>query len=146
MRKITLTALVVIAAVVAALGQGREGGGRQGRYPAATGGDIVITPVLHASVQVEYRDTVVHVDPWSTADLAPLKKASLILVTDDPAHHLDPKAITSLRRPGAPEHPKGEASGYLITLGDAGEENATASPSASPSCWRSRISTWPSCR
>ena len=30
MRKITLTALVVIAAVVAALGQGREGGGRQG--------------------------------------------------------------------------------------------------------------------
>jgi len=102
MRKLTLTALVVIAAVVATLGQGREGGGRQGRYPAATGGDIVITPVLHASVQVEYRDTVVHVDPWSTADLAPLKKASLILVTDDPAHHLDPKAITSLRRPGAP--------------------------------------------
>src|SRR5688572_10294002 len=76
--------------------------GRVGRYPAAIGGEIVITPVLHASVQVEYRDTVLHVDPWSAADLAPLKKASLILVTDDPIHHLDPKAIAYLRRPGAP--------------------------------------------
>jgi cyclase len=133
---------------------------RIGRYPAATGGDIVITPVLHASVQLEYRDTVVQVDPWSVADLTSLKKASLILVTDDPSHHLDPKAIAFLRRPGtpvvvtkkgqagfpegtalangrsatlagvrvesiaaydltpgAPEHPKGEASGYLVTLG-----------------------------
>ena len=76
--------------------------GRIGRYAAATGGDILITPVLHASVQLEYRDTVLQVDPWSAADLAPLKKASLILVTDDPIHHLDPKAIAYLRRPGAP--------------------------------------------
>ena len=82
----------------------RAGEGRGPGRPLSrgTGGDILITPVLHASVQVEYRDTVVQVDPWSAADLAPLKKASLILVTDDPNHHLDPKAITSLRRPGAP--------------------------------------------
>jgi L-ascorbate metabolism protein UlaG (beta-lactamase superfamily) len=159
MRTFTLVGLLVAAAALIALAQGRESS-RVSRYPASAGGEILITPVLHASVQLEYGDTVVHVDPWSAADLAPLKKASLILVTDDPNHHLDPKAIAFLRRPGAPvvvtkkaqagfaegvalangqsttlagvpvqsiaaydltpgapEHPKGEASGYLITLG-----------------------------
>jgi L-ascorbate metabolism protein UlaG (beta-lactamase superfamily) len=155
MRTMTLVGFLATACAVAA-GQTPSAD----RYPAATGGDILITPVLHASVQVEYRDTVVHVDPWSMADLTRVKKASLILVTDDPGHHLDAKAIASVRRPGAPvvvtkkahggfkegvplengqattlagvrvesiaaydltpgapEHPKGEASGYLITLG-----------------------------
>jgi L-ascorbate metabolism protein UlaG (beta-lactamase superfamily) len=162
MRTISLVGLVLSATVAVAIGQGGgpRGGAPTDRYPAATGGDILITPVLHASVQVEYRDTVVHVDPWSRSDLPALKKASLILVTDDPNHHLDPKAIAFLRRPGAPvvvtkkaqagfkegtplangqsgtfagvrvesiaaydltpgapEHPKGEASGYLIAVG-----------------------------
>jgi len=156
MRILTLVGLVLPAAVCLAFSPAAAAD----RYPAATGGDILITPVLHSSVQVEYRDTVVHVDPWSAADLSGLKKATVILITDDPAHHLDLKAIAFLRRPeapvvvtrkalaafpagtpldngqaatvagirvesiaaydltpGAPEHPKGEASGYLITLG-----------------------------
>ena len=70
------------------------------RYPASTGGDIVITPGLHSSVQVEYRDTVVQIDPWSAADLSGQKKANVILVTDDPVHHMDPKAIAALRQQG----------------------------------------------
>ena len=84
----------------------------------------------------------------------------MILITDDPVHHLDAKAIQQLRKPGtvivvppalkarvpdavvlangasttvagvrvdaiaaydltpgAPEHPKGQANGYLVTLG-----------------------------
>ena len=129
------------------------------RYPAK-GGDIEITPFLHSSVQVEHAGKVIHVDPWSVADLSRAKPADLILVTDDPVHHLDVKAIQRLRKPGAPvvitgkgkqsvpdgtvlangasatlagirvesiaaydltpgepEHPRGEASGYLITLG-----------------------------
>src|SRR5688572_8955445 len=156
MRTITLFGMLVAAMVTVTVGQAPGAD----RYPAATGGDILITPILHASVQLEYRDTVVHVDPWSMADLTRVKKASLILVTDDPGHHLDAKAIALVRRPGAPvvvtkkaqagfaegvplangqaatlagvrvesiaaydltpgapEHPKGEASGYLITLG-----------------------------
>jgi L-ascorbate metabolism protein UlaG (beta-lactamase superfamily) len=123
-------------------------------------GDIVITPIMHASAQVEYAGIVIQIDPWSVADLAGAKPADLILVTDDPAHHFDPAAITALRKPGAPViltekaqprfpegtvlangesgtfsgieieaiaaydmtpgepyHPKGEANGYLITLG-----------------------------
>jgi len=129
------------------------------RYPAS-GGDIEITPFLHASVQVEHAGKVIHVDPWSLADLSRAKPADLILITDDPGHHLDVKAIERLRKPGAPVvitgkgkdrvpdgmvlangqsatlagirvesiasydltpgepvHPRGEANGYLITLG-----------------------------
>jgi L-ascorbate metabolism protein UlaG (beta-lactamase superfamily) len=127
---------------------------------AADGGDIVITPIIHSSVQVEHAGRVIHIDPWSLGDLSQAKPADLILVTDDPGHHLDPNAIAQLRKPGAPVvltakaherfsdgtvlangqsgvfagiqieavgaydmtpgspfHPKGEANGYLITLG-----------------------------
>ena len=74
------------------------------RFPATGLGasDIEITPVLHSSVQIEYRGRVLHIDPWSAADLSKLKPADLILVTDDPIHHLDVKAIEKLRKPGAP--------------------------------------------
>jgi len=125
-------------------------------------GSIEITPILHASVQIEFDRKVVQVDPWSAADLSKVKPADLILVTDIPAHHLDVKAIRQLRKPGAivvipeagkdqvpdgvvlangasamlagvrvdavaaydlvpgaPEHPKGKANGYLISIGGA---------------------------
>ena len=131
----------------------------QDRFPAA-GGDIVITPIIHASVQLEHAGKVIQIDPWSAGDLSRAKPADLILVTDDVGHHLDVKAIQRLRKPGAPvviaangkaqvpdgvvlahgqsttaagvrveaiaaydikpgapEHLKGEASGYVVTLG-----------------------------
>ncbi|MBI4476198.1 MAG: MBL fold metallo-hydrolase [Acidobacteria bacterium] len=123
-------------------------------------GDIEITPLIHASVQIAHAGKVIQVDPWSQGDLTGAKPADLILVTDDPGHHLDVKAIAALRKPGAPVvipangrtkvpdgivlkngearevagvrveavaayditpgepfHPKGEANGYVITLG-----------------------------
>ena len=126
----------------------------------ANGGDIVITTLIHSSVQIEHAGKVIQIDPWSVGDLSQAKPADLILVTDDVGHHLDVKAIAKLRKagapvvmpasgqkrlpdgivlpngqtttaagipvesvaaydikPGAPEHPKGEANGYLITLG-----------------------------
>ena len=129
------------------------------RFPAA-GGDIEITPIVHASVQLEHAGTVIQIDPWGAGDLSRAKPADLILVTDDIGHHLDVKAIAQLRKPGAPvviaakgkakvpdgivlpngqatmaagvrveaiaaydikpgapEHPKGEANGYVVTLG-----------------------------
>ena len=130
------------------------------RFPAK-GGDIEITPLLHASVQVEYAGKVIQVDPWSFGDLSLARPADLILISDDVGHHLDAKAIQRLRKPGAPvimpasgkaqvpdgivlgngesttaasirvesiaaydikpgapEHPMGEANGYVVTLGD----------------------------
>lgn len=123
-------------------------------------GDIEITPLVHSSVQIEHAGKVIQVDPWSLGDLSAAKRADLILVTDDVAHHLDVKAIARLRKPGAPvviaangrakipdgivlangatttaagievqaiaaydikpgepSHPKGEANGYVISVG-----------------------------
>ena len=53
-------------------------------------------------MQVEYAGLVIHVDPWSAGDLTRAKPADLILVTDDPGHHLDAVAIAQLRKPNAP--------------------------------------------
>jgi L-ascorbate metabolism protein UlaG (beta-lactamase superfamily) len=66
------------------------------------GADIHITPIIHASVQIEHGGRVIQVDPWSTGDLTRAAPADLILITDDPVHHLDPVAIRRLRKPGAP--------------------------------------------
>jgi L-ascorbate metabolism protein UlaG (beta-lactamase superfamily) len=129
------------------------------RFPA-TGGDIEITPIIHSSLQIEHAGKVIQIDPWSAGDLSKAKMADLILISDDPGHHLDGKAIAKLRKPGAPvvmpasgkkvvpdgivlangesttqagvqiesiaaydlkpgapEHPKGEANGYVLTIG-----------------------------
>jgi L-ascorbate metabolism protein UlaG (beta-lactamase superfamily) len=64
-------------------------------------GDIEITPLVHSSVQLEYAGVVVQIDPWSLGNLGAAKPADLILISDDPAHHLDPKAIQQLRKAGA---------------------------------------------
>jgi len=77
------------------------GGAGTDRIPAA-GGDIEITPIIHSSVQIEHAGTVIQVDPWSLGDLSHAKPADLILISDIPDHHLDPKAIQQLRKPGAP--------------------------------------------
>jgi L-ascorbate metabolism protein UlaG (beta-lactamase superfamily) len=72
---------------------------------AAAGGDITITPLIHSSIQIEHAGKVIQIDPWSALDLARYKKADLILITDDPVHHLDVKAIAALRKPGMPGTP-----------------------------------------
>ena len=72
------------------------------RVPAA-GGEIVITALGHASVQIEQGGKVIIVDPVANqADLSQAKPADLILVTDIHADHLDAGAIAKLRKPRAP--------------------------------------------
>ena len=71
------------------------------RFPAK-GGDIEITLLLHASVQVEHAGKVILVDPWSFGGLSLAKPADLILIFDDVGHHLDAKAVAKFRKPGAP--------------------------------------------
>jgi L-ascorbate metabolism protein UlaG (beta-lactamase superfamily) len=71
------------------------------KIPAA-GGDIEITPIMHASVQVEHAGKVIHIDPWRKGDYSKAKQADLILVTDTPDHHFDLEAIRMLRKSGAP--------------------------------------------
>lgn len=128
--------------------------------PTQTSQDVVITPSIHSSLQLEHGGKVIQIDPWSRGDLSRLKPADLILITDDVNHHLDTKAIAKLRKSGAPVviaanglkqvpdgivmangesrevagfkieataaydvtpgvsfHPKGEANGYIVTIG-----------------------------
>ena len=69
---------------------------------SASGGNIEITPIAHASVQIEHNGTVIHVDPWRQGYYSNAKLADLILVTDTPGDHLDLEAIVAIRRVGAP--------------------------------------------
>jgi len=124
MRTIDLTLRSLVSGLLALLGAGAA----SAQVPdaiAAEGGDIVITPFVHASAQVEYAGTVIHIDPWTVADLSLAKPADLILVTDDPGHHLDPAAIARLRKPGAPvvltaKAHAGFADGIVLRNGESG--------------------------
>jgi L-ascorbate metabolism protein UlaG (beta-lactamase superfamily) len=68
---------------------------------AATGGNITITPIQHASVQVEHAGKVIQVDP-AQGDFTKAKAADLVLVTDIHGDHLNPDLIAKVRKPGAP--------------------------------------------
>ncbi len=65
-------------------------------------GDISITPITHASFQIEHGGKVIHVDPTSAGDYSAAKQADLVLVTDIHQDHLDPAAIARVRKAGAP--------------------------------------------
>lgn len=73
----------------------------QDRFPAA-GSDVVITPLIHSSLQIEHAGKVIQIDPWRQAGLSRMKPADLIVITDDVPHHLDGQAIAAVRKPGAP--------------------------------------------
>ena len=77
----------------------------------ATGGDILIMPIMHSSAQLEYAGKVIQIDPVAKYDdvelpllgkFDALKPADLILVTDIHPENLDIDEITKLRKPGAP--------------------------------------------
>lgn len=128
----------------------------------SSAGDIVITPLVHASVRLDFAGRTIYVDPWNAVGLGAAPKSDLIIITDNDAnrHHMDGGAIAALRAPGGtvvmpetgrsvvpdgvvmpngakrtfgnvtvesvaaydiipgePAHPKGEANGYLLTMG-----------------------------
>src|SRR5262245_65403087 len=68
----------------------------------ATGGDITITAIQHASVQVEQAGKVIQVDP-AQGDFAKAKPADVVLVTDIQGDPLNPDSIANGRKDGAPD-------------------------------------------
>jgi L-ascorbate metabolism protein UlaG (beta-lactamase superfamily) len=72
----------------------------QSVVPAA-GGNITITPIQHAGVQVEYGGKVIQVDP-AQGDFSKAKPGDLVLVTDIHGDHLNTDLIAKVRKPGAP--------------------------------------------
>ncbi len=67
----------------------------------ATGGNITITAIQHASVQVEQGGKVIQVDP-AQGDFSSAKPADVVLVTDIHGDHVNPDLIAKVRKSGAP--------------------------------------------
>jgi L-ascorbate metabolism protein UlaG (beta-lactamase superfamily) len=65
----------------------------------ATGGDITIAPINHATLQLVHGPHIITVDPTSQGNYDGLPKPTLILLTDIHGDHLDPKALAAVRTP-----------------------------------------------
>ena len=76
---------------------------------AGRGGIIRITPIIHGSIQIEYRDKVILVDPISAGTYR--KKADFILITHSHPDHLDLPAIARLLKPN--DNAKRKAGGQV---------------------------------
>jgi len=85
----------------------------------AQGGAIIITPIFHGTVQIEYGGKVIVIDPWSQADLSAVKPADLVLITDIHGDHLDLNAIRKVRKARAPIIAPRAASKQLDAVQDA---------------------------
>src|SRR5262245_54476405 len=65
---------------------------------AATGGDITISPLNHATLQLKWNGHVILVDPTGQANYTGLDAPDIILVTDIHGDHLDPATIAKVKK------------------------------------------------
>jgi L-ascorbate metabolism protein UlaG (beta-lactamase superfamily) len=65
----------------------------------ATGGNITIQPINHATLQIKHGSHVIDVDPVAAAgDYAGLAAPDIILITDIHGDHLDPATVAKLKK------------------------------------------------
>ena len=64
----------------------------------ATSGNVVLTPMGHAHVQVEYAGKVIQIDPTGASNLATAKPADIVIVTDVHGDHMDPPSIDKVKK------------------------------------------------
>ncbi|HKV98176.1 MAG TPA: MBL fold metallo-hydrolase [Vicinamibacterales bacterium] len=66
---------------------------------AATGGDITIAPINHATLQLTHAGKVIDVDPVAAAgSYAGFAAPDVILITDIHGDHLDPATVNKLKK------------------------------------------------
>jgi L-ascorbate metabolism protein UlaG (beta-lactamase superfamily) len=64
-------------------------------------GDLEITFIGHGTLMFQFDGKVIHIDPWSRlADYSKLPKADLVFITHHHGDHLDPAALSALRKSG----------------------------------------------
>jgi L-ascorbate metabolism protein UlaG (beta-lactamase superfamily) len=62
-------------------------------------GELSVTFLGHGTLMLAFKDSVIHVDPFSAvADYGRLPSADLVLVTHEHSDHLDPQAVSLVRR------------------------------------------------
>jgi L-ascorbate metabolism protein UlaG (beta-lactamase superfamily) len=66
----------------------------------SSAGPVKITPVYHASLEIEAGGKIIIVDPAKPANFAGLPQADLILITDIHGDHLDPDLIKAESKAG----------------------------------------------
>ncbi len=76
----------------------QEGIGPISDTVATSAGDLTITPVLHASLRLEWNRRVIDIDPSVDEYYDGLPKADLILVTDTHGDHLSLQAIAAVSK------------------------------------------------
>ncbi len=75
--------------------------GRATDHFATLSGDVAFVPLEHASLLFVWHGLAIYVDPTSpTIDETALPRADIVLVTDAHYDHLDPLALSHLRKPG----------------------------------------------
>ncbi len=63
-------------------------------------GPIKITPIKHASLMLDFKGKVFHIDPWSQGDYTGLPKADVIVITDIHGDHMDAAKVSDLKKTG----------------------------------------------
>jgi len=64
----------------------------------ADSGELEITFIGHGTLMFEFKDVVLHVDPWSQlADYSKLPKADIVVITHGHRDHLDAEALKLIR-------------------------------------------------
>jgi L-ascorbate metabolism protein UlaG (beta-lactamase superfamily) len=64
----------------------------------AKGGEIVVKPIFHASMEIDYAGKVIYVDPVSAGDYSKAPKADLIFITDIHGDHMDEAALAQIAK------------------------------------------------
>ena len=62
-------------------------------------GDPIVTPIVHASVMIEFDGTIIHIDPHQSIDYSSYAKANIILITHNHQDHFDENKIKQLLGP-----------------------------------------------
>lgn len=96
MRKLSFFIIIFIVVFIASLAANQE---FEKDIIKTSKGDLEITFIGHGTLMFTFDSKVIHVDPVGReADYTKLPKADMILVTHEHGDHLDPKAISIIRK------------------------------------------------